>query len=83
MSCGVGHRCGLDLALLWLWRRWVATALIRPLAWELPYAAGASQEIATTTTTTTKKTKRQKKKTNKTKKKKKKKLSRSSSLAQW
>jgi len=31
----------------------VATALIRPLAWEPPYAAGAAQEIATITTTTT------------------------------
>ena len=53
--------------MLWLWRRLVATALIQPLAWEPPYAAGAAQEIATTTTTT----KRQK--TKKTKKKKKKK----------
>ena len=40
MSCGVGRRCGSDLALLWLWRRAAATALIRPLAWESPYAAG-------------------------------------------
>ena len=39
MSCGVGHRCGLDLALLWLWYRPAAVALIRPLTWELPYAA--------------------------------------------
>ena len=31
--------------------RLAATALIRPLAWEPPYAAGAAQEIATTTTT--------------------------------
>ena len=31
-----------DLALLWLWRRPVAVALIRPLAWELPYATGVS-----------------------------------------
>ena len=31
-----------DLALLWLWRRLVATAPIRPLAWEPPYAAGAA-----------------------------------------
>ena len=38
--------------MLWLWRRLVATAPIRPLAWEPPYAAGAAQEIATTTTTT-------------------------------
>ena len=39
MSCGVVRRCGLDLALLWLWHRPAATALIQPLAWELPYAA--------------------------------------------
>ena len=32
--------CGSDPALLWLWRRPVATALIRPLAWEPPYATG-------------------------------------------
>ena len=32
--------------MLWLWRRLVATAPIRPLAWEPPYAAGAAQEIA-------------------------------------
>ena len=29
--------------MLWLWRRPVATAPIRPLAWEPPYAAGAAQ----------------------------------------
>ena len=46
MSCGVGHRRGSDPALLWLWRRPVATALIRPLAWEPPYATGAAQEMA-------------------------------------
>ena len=45
MSCGVGHRLGLDPALLWLWRRLVATAPIRPLAWDPPYAAGAAQEM--------------------------------------
>ena len=38
MSCGVGHRCSLDLALLWLWRRLAATGPIRPLAWEPLYA---------------------------------------------
>ena len=43
---GVGCRRGLDPVLLWLWRRPVATAPIRPLAWEPPYAAGAAQEIA-------------------------------------
>ena len=47
MSCGVGRRRGSDPALLWLWHRPVATAPIRPLAWEPPYAAGAAQkEIA-------------------------------------
>jgi len=40
--------------LLWFWRRPVATAPIRHLAWEPPYAVGAAQEIA--------KKKRQKKK---------------------
>ena len=59
MSCGVGCTHGSDPALLYLWRRPVATALIQPLAWEPPYAAGVAQEIATTTTT-----KRQKKKKN-------------------
>ena len=39
MSCGVGCRRGSDPVLLWLWRRPVATALIRPLAWEPSYAA--------------------------------------------
>ena len=34
-----------DPALLWLWCRPAATAPIRPLAWEPPYAAGAAQEI--------------------------------------
>ena len=42
MSCGVGHTCGSDPVLLLLWGRLVATALIRPLAWEFPYAAGAA-----------------------------------------
>ena len=40
MSCGVGHRRGSDLA--WLWCRLVATAPIRPLAWEPPYATGVA-----------------------------------------
>ena len=30
-----------DLELLWLWCRPAAVGRIRPLAWELPYAAGA------------------------------------------
>ena len=38
MSCGVDHKFSSDLALLWLWRRLAAAALMRPLAWELPYA---------------------------------------------
>ena len=42
MSCGVGRRRGLDLALLWLWRRPAATVPIRPLAWEPPYTAGVA-----------------------------------------
>ena len=31
-----------ELALLWLWCRLAATALIRPLAWEPPYAADSA-----------------------------------------
>ena len=31
-------------ALLWLWYRPTAAALIQPLAWELPYAAGVALE---------------------------------------
>ena len=34
----IGHRCGPDLALLWLWHRPAAAALTQPLAWELPNA---------------------------------------------
>ena len=52
MSCGVGCRSSSDLVLLWLWCRLTATAPIRPLAWEPPYAVGAAL----------KKNKRQKKK---------------------
>ena len=42
VSCGVGRKHGSDLVLLWLWCRLAATALIRPLAWEPPYARGAA-----------------------------------------
>ena len=42
MSCGVDHRLGSDLVWLWLWRRPVATAPIRHLVWEPPYAAGVA-----------------------------------------
>ena len=40
MSCSVGHRCNMDLALLWLWCRPATAALIQPLAREFPYAVG-------------------------------------------
>ena len=39
VSCGIGCRHGSDPELLWLWCRPEATAPIRPLAWEPPYAA--------------------------------------------
>ena len=42
VSCGIGHRCGLDLTLLWLWYGLEATALIGPLAWKPPYATGVA-----------------------------------------
>jgi len=42
MSCGVGCRCGSDLALLWLWPRLAAVSPIRSLTWEPPYAADAA-----------------------------------------
>ena len=42
VSCGVGHRLGLDPALLWLWCRMAAVALFGPLAWEPPYAVDAT-----------------------------------------
>ena len=42
MSCGVGCRRSLDPSLLWFWRRPAATGLIRPLAWEPPYAMGVA-----------------------------------------
>ena len=61
MNCGVGRRRGLDPVLLWLWRRPVSTALIQPLAWELPYAVSAA---------ITKKRKKKKKKKRRKKKRK-------------
>ena len=42
MSCGVGHRHGLDLVLLWLQSRLAAVAPIQTLAWEFPYATGTA-----------------------------------------
>ena len=44
MSCGVGRRRSSDLALLWLWCRLANAALIPPLAWEPPYAAGGPEK---------------------------------------
>jgi len=46
MSCGVGCRRDWDPSVLWIWCRPVATAQIRPLAWETPYAAGEALEKA-------------------------------------
>ena len=42
MRCGVGCKDGSDPALLWLWRRPVATAPIRPLGWGPPYAVSGT-----------------------------------------
>ena len=64
MSCGVGRRHGLDLALVWLWHRPAATAPTGPLAWERPCAAGAALKR----TKDQKKQKKAKKKTNKQRK---------------
>ena len=44
VSCGVGHRCGLDPMLLRLCHRPAATAPIGPLAWEPPCTADAALE---------------------------------------
>ena len=42
MSCGVGCRRDLDLALLWLWGGLPAASLTKPLAWKFSYVAGAA-----------------------------------------
>ena len=42
VSCGVARRCSSDPTMLWLWRKPAAVALIRPPAWELPYALGVA-----------------------------------------
>ena len=44
MSRGVGCRHGLYPVVLWLWCRAAAVALIRLLAWELPYARSVALE---------------------------------------
>ena len=41
-SCSIGHRCSLDLELLWLWYRPAAATLIQLLAQELPYVMGVA-----------------------------------------
>ena len=41
-SCSVGCRCDSDPVLPCLWHRLAAAALIQPLAWKLPDAAGAA-----------------------------------------
>ena len=53
----MGHRRGSDLALLWLWRRLMATTPTGPLAWEPLYAADVALKRQKTTTTTTTKDK--------------------------
>ena len=45
VSCGVGCRSSSDLVLMWLWHRPAATAQIRPLTWELPYAAAVGMAL--------------------------------------
>ena len=42
VSCGVGHQCGSDSALLCLWHKLAATTLIPPHTWEPPYAEGVA-----------------------------------------
>ena len=42
MSCCVGHRYSSNSTLLWPWCRPAAATMIRPLAWELPYALGVT-----------------------------------------
>ena len=42
----MGCRCSSDPELVWLWHRPVATAAIRPLAWEPSCGMGAALEKA-------------------------------------
>ena len=64
MSCGVGCRRSLDPVLLWLWCRPAAIVLIRPLAWEPPYASGAALEKAKRQNKTKQKNKKTKERNN-------------------
>ena len=41
-KCDISCRCSWNLALPWLWHRPAAAALTQPLAWETPYAIGAT-----------------------------------------
>ena len=50
MSCGVGRRRGSDPELLCLCHRLAATAPIRPLAGEPPYAKGTALKSKKITT---------------------------------
>ena len=52
MTCGVGPKGSSDPVLLWLWCRLATTALIRPLAWESPYAMDAALKKTKTKTKT-------------------------------
>ena len=44
MSCGVGHRNGLDPKLLWLWHTLAAVAPVGPLAGKHSKAASAAKK---------------------------------------
>ena len=60
---GIGCRWGSELVLLWLWCRPAATALIPPLALELPYAADMSLKRKTKQSKTNKQKTQQQQKT--------------------
>ena len=47
MNWGVVCRHGSDSALLWLWHRQAAVALIQPLAWGHPHAASMALKSKT------------------------------------
>ena len=87
-SYDVGLKYGSDPELQWLWLWLAAVALIRLLAWELPYATDAAlkrkNKNKNKTTTTKNKTKTEKKNNqkpeNKTKQKNRKDISCPSSL---
>ena len=43
-NCGIGHKCGSDLVLLWLWCRLAIASPIQSLAREFPYASGVAMK---------------------------------------